>query len=99
MFVVTLILPKLMLVMSVTVCLISTILISVEGGQTANYLFAGAGLYGFGASWLYGSGVAWTAEHMDVVVRSLFSKTHLITNCMDTFYTCTVIVSNLLGRN
>jgi hypothetical protein len=71
MIVVTMVLPKRMLAMSVTVCLISTILISVEGGQTANYLFAGASLYGFGASWLYGSGVAWTAEHMDVVVRTL----------------------------
>jgi len=82
MIVVTMVLPKRMLAMSVTVCLISTILISVEGGQTANYLFAGAGLYGFGASWLYGSGVAWTAEHMDVVVRtilqySLYSKIQL----------------------
>ena len=68
MFVVAVMVPKRMLVMSVLVCLAANILISVEGGQTANLLFLSAGLYGFGASWLYGSGVAWTAEHMDVVV-------------------------------
>ena len=55
--------------MSVVVCLVATVLISAEGGETANFLFAGAALYGFGASWMYGAGVAWTAEHMDVVVR------------------------------
>ena len=68
MIVVTLLLPKLMLSMSIVVCLVATLLISFEGGQTANYLFAGAALYGFAVSWQYGSGVAWTTEHMDVVV-------------------------------
>ena len=69
MIIVTLIVPKLMIVLSVMVCLVATLLISFEGGETANYLFAGAALYGFAISWHYGSGVSWTAEHMDVVVR------------------------------
>ena len=76
MFVVAVMVPKRMLVMSVLVCLAANILISVEGGQTANLLFLSAGLYGFGASWLYGSGVAWTAEHMDVVVSQHWLSTH-----------------------
>ena len=69
MIVVIAMLPKLMLIVSVVVCFLATILISTEGGETANFLFAGAGLYGFGVSWMYGAGVAWTAEHMDIVVR------------------------------
>lgn len=67
MIIVTLIVPKLMLTFSVTVCLIATILIAVEGGETSTYLYTGAALYGFAVSWQYGSGVAWTAEHMDIV--------------------------------
>ena len=82
MIIVTLIIPKVMMVLSVTVCLVATLLISFEGGETANYLFAGAALYGFAISWHYGAGVSWTAEHMDVVVRKgkflsrLFAKTY-----------------------
>jgi uncharacterized membrane protein len=38
MLVVTVMLPKLMLTLSILVCFLATIMISIEGGETANYL-------------------------------------------------------------
>ena len=69
MIVVMVIKPKWMLIASISVCLISTTLISFEGNQSSFYLFTGAALYGIAISWHFGAGVAWIAEHMDIVVR------------------------------
>ena len=68
MFVVALLSPKLMLKVSVFICLISTTIISMEGSRSANFLYVGASFFGFAISWAFGAGYAWTAEHMDVVV-------------------------------
>ena len=62
--------PKLMLIMSITGCLLATTIISLEGGQNSLYLFIGAALYGLAVSWHFLAGVSWTAENMDVVVRT-----------------------------
>jgi hypothetical protein len=72
MIVVLVIKPKLMLITSISVCLISTTLIAFEGDHNSLYLFTGAALYGLAISWHFGAGVAWTAENMDIVV-SLWS--------------------------
>lgn len=74
--------PKTMMLISVAVCLMSTILISFEGDESAIYLFSGTAIYGLAISWHYGAGVAWTAEHMDIVVRGRYHQ-HLTSS----FYT------------
>lgn len=66
-FVINVIPPKLMLKSSIFLCLLSTILLSWQGDNSANFLFAAAAFFGFAVSWQFGAGFSWTSEHMDVV--------------------------------
>jgi hypothetical protein len=47
MLVVTVMLPKLMLTLSILVCFLATIMISIEGGETANYLVSMSSNFSF----------------------------------------------------
>lgn len=59
--------PKQMLKTSLSLCIFTSILLSFFGSQSANLLYACAGIFGFAISWNYASAYTWISEFMDVV--------------------------------
>lgn len=59
--------PKQMLKTSLTLCIFTSILLSLFGSQSANLLYGCAGIFGFAVSWNYASAYTWISEYLDVV--------------------------------
>ena len=59
--------PKLMLKISLILCFIATILLSLESDQSSTLLYACAAIFGFAVSWQFASTFSWIALHMDLV--------------------------------
>ena len=66
-FVVSLVSPKTMIRVSLILCTLSTLLLSIEAEKSSTLLFVSASIYGFAISWQYASAYSWTAENIDVV--------------------------------
>lgn len=60
--------PKLMLKMSLIMCLFSSIVISIFASESQLILVGCAGFYGFAISWQLGAAYSWAAKYLDVVV-------------------------------
>ena len=59
--------PKLMLKISLILCLMATTLLSLESDQSPTLLYICAAIFGFAVSWQFASTFSWIALHMDLV--------------------------------
>ena len=59
--------PKFMLKFSLTLCTLSTLLLSLEADNSVTLLYICTALFGFAISWQYGSAFSWSAANLDVV--------------------------------
>lgn len=68
--------PRNMLLVSLTFCLLASIVLVTSAFKSATGLYVGSGLVGFGVSWQYGSAFSWTAQKVDVtgILASLFAS-------------------------